>query len=440
MKLTKGQRLGDWTVVEELAGARHVALTVNSHGAEGVLKTSRGRGYFEQRFHEEVHGMQELRGHHGVLQLLDADQSSSPRWMVTERAVLLTEQLGPEPDLWTVVHLFEQMASSLTRLETQRIAHRDLKPPNMFVLRGNAVIGDFGIATWPGRPADITEDGRGVGPMHFMAPEAREYHDGLDPFPADVYALAASLWAAAAGKRYPPLGVLGATREAASLYSAGGEPAHELARLLELATADRPYDRPRMRELRDELRHWMSLHPEGSVPAPEVSPYGAYFPQMRHSKDHAGEPWDVSDRCVRDLLNALRHLGPSGSQGSEMDKGKTGELQGDYGDEDRAAAGWEPEWTTPVRTLTWSGHPWRIVAMAYGEGKDEQTYLVEWHHNLDGPWKLAWHGSDTARLRLPSDYAVRSRLADLIQTSDPRGPMPTGEAAPHDETGLSGTE
>jgi serine/threonine protein kinase len=31
------------------------------------------------------------------------------------------------------------------------IAHRDLKPPNLFWLDGEAVLGDLGIATWPQR-------------------------------------------------------------------------------------------------------------------------------------------------------------------------------------------------------------------------------------------------------------------------------------------------
>lgn len=209
MNLRVGQRLGDWSVVALMPVPKHVGFAEDSTGRHGVLKISKGGVYNDTRFHEEAAGMQGLVGQKGVLQLVDVEPSTCPRWMVTERAVLLTEHLGLEPDLRSAVELFEQMANTLARLKSDKgIAHRDLKPPNMFVVDGRAVVGDFGIATWPGRAADLTEDGRGVGPIHFMAPETRSYNAKVDPFAADVYALAASLWAAAAGVPYPPAGVL----------------------------------------------------------------------------------------------------------------------------------------------------------------------------------------------------------------------------------------
>jgi len=67
------------------------------------------------------------------------------------------ERFGPSPDLSEVVEAVAHLASTLIILAGQGIAHRDLKPPNLFWLDGEAVLGDLGIATWPQR----RDQGRG---------------------------------------------------------------------------------------------------------------------------------------------------------------------------------------------------------------------------------------------------------------------------------------
>jgi len=75
---------------------------------------------------------------------------------------MLSERLGPSPDLSVVVQAVEHLASTSVTPAGQDIAHRDLKPPNLFWLDGEALLGDLGIATWPQR-RDITRAGESRG-------------------------------------------------------------------------------------------------------------------------------------------------------------------------------------------------------------------------------------------------------------------------------------
>jgi serine/threonine protein kinase len=98
-----------------------------------------------------------------------------------------------------------EYALTLAGLAAKGIGHRDLKPENLFRHEGRWVIGDFGLATYPGKEP-ITVGERRLGPLYFIAPEMLREPDVADAGPADVYSLAKTLWALASGQRYPPEG------------------------------------------------------------------------------------------------------------------------------------------------------------------------------------------------------------------------------------------
>jgi serine/threonine protein kinase len=79
---------------------------------------------------------------------------------------------------------------------TRGIVHRDLKPANIMIDRGTrAVVTDFGIAKFVGRPAALTQEGTIMGTPAYMAPEqAGEAVDEVGPW-SDVYSLGAILYA-----------------------------------------------------------------------------------------------------------------------------------------------------------------------------------------------------------------------------------------------------
>jgi hypothetical protein len=101
-----------------------------------------------------------------VLPLVESDPGAVPKWIVVEAAqtILPIATSSPEPvrEWWLCV--------------SKRSRH----------------------CRFPQR-ANITQTGERVGPANFQTPETREAHCSIDAQAADVYSLAASLWASAAG-------------------------------------------------------------------------------------------------------------------------------------------------------------------------------------------------------------------------------------------------
>ncbi|MFO7562276.1 MAG: serine/threonine-protein kinase [Enhygromyxa sp.] len=88
---------------------------------------------------------------------------------------------------WTeVVARIMQAARGLSYLHGAGYTHRDIKPTNILILGGVAKLADFGSVARPGPRADV------AGTAGFIAPEVDIYGPG---FAADVFSLAATLWA-----------------------------------------------------------------------------------------------------------------------------------------------------------------------------------------------------------------------------------------------------
>ncbi len=104
----------------------------------------------------------------------------------------------------TALRIACQVVESLRAAYRLYIVHRDIKPSNMIIDReGQVRLTDFGLARWVDGPRDIvkTRFGAGLGTPFYCAPEQSEDAGSAD-FPADIYALGASLYHMLTGR--PP--------------------------------------------------------------------------------------------------------------------------------------------------------------------------------------------------------------------------------------------
>jgi len=96
------------------------------------------------------------------------------------------EQGKPE----RILPVFAQIIAGMTYLHDQGIVHRDLKPANIFLDKGLAKIGDYGLSKYisTARRAGQTES---VGTFHYMAPEIGKGEYGKE---IDIYSLGIILY------------------------------------------------------------------------------------------------------------------------------------------------------------------------------------------------------------------------------------------------------
>jgi serine/threonine protein kinase len=150
-----------------------------------------------------------------------------------------------------------QLADALAAVHAAGIVHRDVKPANVLIGRGDRVDGlvkitDFGISHASG-DVTLTQTGQITGTPAFLAPEVAQ---GSEMTPAsDVFSLGATLYTCVEGQ--PPFGM---DDNALRLLHrvAGGEiqpPRHagSLERPVLRMLARDPADRPGMPEVRDVL-------------------------------------------------------------------------------------------------------------------------------------------------------------------------------------------
>ncbi len=96
--------------------------------------------------------------------------------------------------------LGSDLLSALEAAHERGVIHRDVKPSNIFLVEGRALLSDFGVAKETGDESPgLTGTGQGVGTPGYMAPEQAE---GAATRKSDLYAVGVILFEALTGNRW----------------------------------------------------------------------------------------------------------------------------------------------------------------------------------------------------------------------------------------------
>jgi hypothetical protein len=164
-----------------------VALKVPDYSGDAARNLSESE--FERLFREEAGALLALPEHANLARFITFDASAQPKPILVMEFVRGTNlertlEAG-ELTMERALAIIDDLLAGLDAMHKVRIAHLDVKPPNL-VLRegsGNAVLVDFGLA---GRHIRA-----GCGSPYYGAAEVwTEDTSHLEPFPTDVYAAA----------------------------------------------------------------------------------------------------------------------------------------------------------------------------------------------------------------------------------------------------------
>lgn len=264
------QAVGPWTLHKRLGhGGNANVWRATQQGSEiavalKVINTTKFEREPYQRFVREI---EFLRGHQnvpGLLPLLDAYLPDQPSrtdqpWLAMPIATPITEALEDRP-LSDVVTAVAAIADTLARLQRDSgIAHRDIKPGNLYELGGAWLIGDFGLIA-VSDAASLTVDGRQVGPAHYTAYEMILSPATADPHPADIYSLGKTLWVLATGQAFPPEGHQPTGTRGFGIGDFRPHPrADSLDQEVDLMTRLHPAERPSKEQVARDLALWQEL-------------------------------------------------------------------------------------------------------------------------------------------------------------------------------------
>jgi tRNA A-37 threonylcarbamoyl transferase component Bud32 len=263
-----------------------------------VLLPELAAGVSVERFRREIYLAAQLQHPH-IVPLHSAGESEGLPYFTMPyvdgeslRARLLRERELPVPE---AIRVLRDVASALAYAHERGVVHRDIKPDNVLLSRGVAVVTDFGVAKAltvsseygqaPAHPG-LTSLGVTLGTPHYMAPEQGAGDPAMD-HRVDIYAFGAMAYEILSGD--PPftgnsphaiLGghIAGIARPITSLRP-GLPPllGHIVMQCLEKRPADRPQSADELIRSLDAL----ATPSGGTVPLQPISGAVALRPTTR---------------------------------------------------------------------------------------------------------------------------------------------------------------
>ncbi|MDE0243939.1 MAG: hypothetical protein OXM59_01125 [Gammaproteobacteria bacterium] len=184
-------------------GQASVLYVRDGGGRKGVFRKLKGRvtRKARERFRREVGILSGgLVQHRSVVRLLDWDADAERPWYISERGDPFVEwwqhwkagHTDPKVVVDRAINVVRQLADALGSCHEHSIVHRDVKPTNLVVKRGEQepwpILIDFGLA-YANESPRLTDSNEGVGNRRFSPDPARSRMDEV-PAWLDLFALA----------------------------------------------------------------------------------------------------------------------------------------------------------------------------------------------------------------------------------------------------------
>ena len=206
--LTPGELIDGRYLIADLLGRGGMAevhrATDVVDGRAYALKVVRGtEPGLEDRFRREAEALARI-DHPGLVRLHRAGTHRGFGYLVLDLAEgpPLSQALADSPaGIDRTVSVGRQVAAALAHVHRSGLVHRDVKPSNILLHHGRALLADFGIARMSGAPS-LTVTGQVIGSAPYLAPEQVEGRSAGPP--ADVYALGLVLIECLTGRRCYP--------------------------------------------------------------------------------------------------------------------------------------------------------------------------------------------------------------------------------------------
>jgi len=175
-----------------------------------VLPPEMAAGVNVERFEREIRLAANLQHPH-VVPLLTAGASGDLLYYVMPfiKGESLRARLAKQGELpiADAVRILREVADALAYAHRNGVVHRDIKPDNVLLSEGHAVVTDFGVAkavsASTGGASSLTSLGVALGTPAYMAPEQAVADPNVD-HRADIYALGAMAYEMVCGR--PPFG------------------------------------------------------------------------------------------------------------------------------------------------------------------------------------------------------------------------------------------
>jgi serine/threonine-protein kinase len=159
-----------------------------------------------ERFLREIRLVARL-SHPHILPLFDSGQADGLLYYVmpylTGESLRRRLQRDGRLELPVALRIAREVALALDYAHRNRVIHRDVKPENILLEDGQAVVADFGVAAAMERAGDeqLTETGHAIGTPAYMSPEQAGAEGPLDGR-SDLYSLGCVVYEMLGGK--PP--------------------------------------------------------------------------------------------------------------------------------------------------------------------------------------------------------------------------------------------